>query len=244
MDRIGKGYLVARTVNEHEYARKRRAILEAMQRIIHTKGYVPMAIQDILNELKISSGAFYHYFDSKEAVLEAYVDMICTESGKVLHPVVHDPQRSAIQKLQGFLGTLDHIRSARKAAVIKLQRIWYSDANAVVRQRVDQAIFDQRSQMLTEVVHQGIREGVFTFPYPDRAGEVLMSLLWGMGTALGTFMLTITPQSDASSCIAHIIANVDSCIEAMERVLAAPPNSLKRTDVEVVKEWVAALQAE
>ncbi len=33
-----------------------------------------MAIRDILKELNISSGAFHHYFDSCEALLEAFIE--------------------------------------------------------------------------------------------------------------------------------------------------------------------------
>lgn len=35
-----------------------------------------MAIADLVNEPGISSGAFYHYFDSKPALLEALVERI------------------------------------------------------------------------------------------------------------------------------------------------------------------------
>jgi AcrR family transcriptional regulator len=32
--------------------------------LVFTKGFEQMSIQDILDELHISKGAFYHYFDS------------------------------------------------------------------------------------------------------------------------------------------------------------------------------------
>ena len=64
---------MARAVKEQEYVAKRNGILDAMQRFVYTKGYEQMTIQDILDDLQISKGAFYHYFDSKQAVLEALV---------------------------------------------------------------------------------------------------------------------------------------------------------------------------
>ena len=62
---------MARMVNEAAHAARRNAILDTTQRVVETKGYEQMAIADILGELNISSGAFYHYFDSKPALLEA-----------------------------------------------------------------------------------------------------------------------------------------------------------------------------
>ena len=70
---------MSRSVKAHEYAEKRNAILDVAMRYIATKGYEQMAIADILGELTISSGAFYHYFDSKPALLLALVERMGDE---------------------------------------------------------------------------------------------------------------------------------------------------------------------
>ena len=54
---------MVRTIKEP--SERRNDILDAARRLIYTKGYEQMTIQDILDELGISKGAFYHYFDSK-----------------------------------------------------------------------------------------------------------------------------------------------------------------------------------
>src|SRR5215207_8473593 len=92
---------MARTVNKEEYTAKRNQILDAAQRLIFTKGYERMTLQDILAELQISSGAFYHYFDSKPAVLEAFIERIREAAEQPLLPIVQDPHLSALEKLQG-----------------------------------------------------------------------------------------------------------------------------------------------
>ena len=43
-------------------------------------------------------------------------------------------------------------------------------------------------------------------------------------------------------CIAEIVAVHAAYMEAIERVLGAPPNSLARADIEAVNVWVAALR--
>src|SRR5437899_12050457 len=168
---------MARTVKPEAFAAKRREILDAAQRLVLTKGYEQMSIQDILDEVRISSGAFHHYFDSRRALLDAFIEQIKQGSETPLLPIIHDPNLSAIEKLQGFFDTLDRLRVAHKADVVKLGRVWYTDANAIVRQKVDEAVFQQRAPLLTEIVRQGIGEGSFTTAYPDKAGEVLLSLL-------------------------------------------------------------------
>jgi len=67
---------VSRSVNAQEYAEKRNAILDVAQRYITTKGYEQMTTQDILEALQISRGAFYHYFESKQALLMATAEAL------------------------------------------------------------------------------------------------------------------------------------------------------------------------
>lgn len=90
---------MARTVNQAEYAAKRKDILAATQRLVFTKGYERMTIQDILADVQISSGAFYHYFDSKPAVLEAFIWQLATSRLLVFHDRVSDGQVTMVARL-------------------------------------------------------------------------------------------------------------------------------------------------
>jgi TetR/AcrR family transcriptional regulator, transcriptional repressor for nem operon len=234
---------MARVTKPEEFASKRNAILAATQRLVFTKGFAQMSIQDVLDALQISGGAFHHYFDSRGALLEALVEHIQRESVQPLLPIIHDPHLTAIQKLQGFLSALDRLRMARQQEVIEAARVWYTDGNAVVRQRVDEALLAQRAPLLTEVVRQGIQEGVFTTPFPDKAGEVIMVLLRGMGDTHARLLFTVAEDGDRPGRVEAIVATHAAYMDAIERVLGAPPNSLSRADAEAVMVWVAALRA-
>jgi len=228
---------MARTVNKEDHAAKRGEILQAAQRLITSKGYERMTIQDMLRELNMSNGAFFHYFDSKPAVLEALIEQIRSRTEQQMLPLVHDPDLSALEKLQGFFDTLDRMRVAHKAEVIQLGRVWYADENALVRLKVDEAVSKQRAPLLTEIVRQGIREGVFTMLHPDQSGAVILSLLQGMGNTHAQLLL-LAEQIDVEQIVAVHAAYMD----AIERVLGAPPNSLYRADAEAVNVWVSALK--
>ena len=99
---------VARTVKAAEHAARRDAILDAAQRLILSNGYERLTVQDLLDELQISKGAFYHYFDSKPAVIEALSARLVDDSERVLAPIVADPERGALDKLRRFFGEAAH----------------------------------------------------------------------------------------------------------------------------------------
>src|SRR5438876_8405567 len=122
---------MARIVKEQAYAVRHNAILNVAQRLVYTKGYELMTIQDILDDLQISKGAFYHYFDSKPALLEALIKRMEDEIEKLLLPIVHDPEVSALQKLQHFFDTINRFKTARKVFLLALLHVWYRDDNAI-----------------------------------------------------------------------------------------------------------------
>src|SRR5438045_3888612 len=100
---------MARIVKEP--AVRRNEILDAAQRLINTRGYEQMTIQDILNDLQISKGGFYHYFDSKQALLEALLERMQNEIDRLLLPIAHDPHLPALAKLQHFFATFNRFKT-------------------------------------------------------------------------------------------------------------------------------------
>src|SRR5919204_3346182 len=97
---------MARILKKEEHTAKRNEILDVALRLVYSKGYDKMTIQDILDELRISKGAFYHYFDSKADVLEALVErMVVEQVEPLLFSIVQDPHLTALEKLQGYFDT-------------------------------------------------------------------------------------------------------------------------------------------
>lgn len=229
---------MARTVNPQEYTAKREEILDAAQRLVLTVGYAQMSIQDILRELNISSGAFHHYFESRSALLEALTERMQGEVNQHLRAIVDDPHLPAREKLQRFLTTLDQMRVERKTAILKLLRIWYTDDNALVRLKVDRSTMEQRAPLVNRIVAQGIREGVFTSPDPEQAGDIILSLLHGMSSAHAKHMLA--EEQDGDFTAQEVVRIHAAYMGAIERVLGAEPAFLSRIDAEAVRAWLNA----
>src|ERR1044072_4052256 len=97
---------MARIVKEEEYTARRNEILDAALQLVYSKGYDKMTIQDILDELHMSKGAFYHYFDSKADVLQAMIErMVVEQVEPLLLSAVQDPHLTALEKLQRYFDT-------------------------------------------------------------------------------------------------------------------------------------------
>ena len=226
-----------RVVIEKEYAVKRNEILEAAQQLVYTTGYEQMSIQDILDELTISKGAFYHYFDSKQALLDGLVERMLDEAEQVLQPIVEASDMPAIEKLQRYFASVSRRKIARKYFMLDLMRVWYTDSNALVRQKQQTASIKRIAPMLTEIVRQGLAEGVFTTTYPDQIGSMIWGLAQGIIDNVAELLLSDAPQPDA---LQRLEAIVGAYSEALERILGTPAGSLPLADVGLLKEWVIA----
>jgi AcrR family transcriptional regulator len=225
---------MARAVKEEEHAEKRNAILDAAQQLIYTKGYEQMTIQDILDALRISKGAFYHYFGSKQDLMDALIERMIEEAIGILHPIAYDPHLPALEKFQRVFTTLNRWKTAQKGFLMQILRAWYGDDNAIVREKLMTQALKQITSLLGVIIHQGIEEGVMAVSYPDQVSSILLILAMGMGDTLGRLLLTKGPGGDSLLNAERLVATAN---EAVERILNAPAGSVHFTNPETLREW-------
>jgi AcrR family transcriptional regulator len=227
---------VARTLNATTYALRRDEILDAAERLMRVDGYERMTIQDILDELGVSKGAFYHYFDSKEALLEAVVARMADSAFALVAPIVADPALPALAKLQAVFATAGRWKAERSDVLLSLARAWYSDRNDVVRLRLARATELRFTPLLAQVVRAGATEGVFDPTNPDQTASVLVAMLVGSGDAIGRLLIDRldgrVPFEEAQRFIA-------AYSEAIERVLGLPRRSFVLVDDTAMHVWFA-----
>ncbi len=226
-----------RFVKEEDYAARRNEILTVARKFVYTKGYEQMSIQDILVELNISKGAFYHYFDSKQALLDGLIERILDDAELVLRPIVEAEGLSAIEKFRLYFDTAGRWKVAQKAFMLDLFRVWHADSNAIMRQKQEVASIKRIAPMLAEIIRQGVNEGVFSTKYPDQFGNMFVGLSRGFEDKLVELLLTDHPPPDA---LQRLEALIGAYSDSLERILGAPPGSLPLGDVDILKEWLPA----
>ncbi len=229
---------MARTVKPEEYASKRKEILDVAQRLVLTKGYEQMAIRDILEELQISSGAFHHYFNSRGALLEALAERLQEEMEQRVLPIAQDPKLPALEKLRNALATILRREINREAAtlLIALLRIWFTDDNALIRQKVDAARVKRLAPLLTEIVRQGIQEGSFSPISPHLIGELILYQIQGLQYALASRHAAFELDGNVQQYVEAVVEVYDAYMNAIERLLGVSSPFLYRTDASVIKE--------
>lgn len=219
---------MARVVDEAAQAAKRRAILDLVGELVRTKGYERMTIQDVLDGLGISRGALYHYFDSKEALLEALVDQFGEDAAAALLPVVRDPELTALEKFHRYAATSARLKADRPELIVELLRTWYGNENVLVRQKLTDGALNYTAPVILEpIIRQGVAEGTFTTRYPEQTARIVAGMMLGLADSVVGLLFLSEPVEPLDERADELVA---AYTEGIERVLGAPPGSL-RTDV-------------
>ena len=224
----------ARTAPHRQH--RRSEILDVAQRmVLQSKGYADMSIQDILDDLGISKGAFYHYFSSKQDLLEALVERMVSEAEPPLLAIVRDPDLPALEKMRRFFRQAATWKTTRKEYLQAFLRLWYADENAILREKLRATMPERYAPLLSEVVQQGVDEGVLQAAYPEQAGVVILSLLQALGD---TFARLILEPAHHDANMLMLQDTTMAFNDAVERVLGAPAGSLPLMDPGILQVWV------
>jgi hypothetical protein len=119
--------------------------------------------------------------------------------------------------------------------LLGLLHTWYSDENAIIRQKMQAMAIVRLVPVLQEMISQGIQEGVLTCQNPEQVSEVVITILQGLGDSLGKLILTGKPNPETLQRVERTLL---AYTNALERVLGAPSGSLQITDMGTMKEWI------
>jgi AcrR family transcriptional regulator len=225
---------VARTLNIEARAIRRNAFVDVAERLMQVKGYEQLSIQDVLAELGASKGAFYHYFDSKAALLEAIVERMIDAVSATLAPLVDDPGLSALDKLVGVFAGIARWKGERTELVLGILRVWLADDNAIVREKFRQGVVKRLEPLLARVVEQGQAEGLFAVSFPDHVARVLVSFIQGANEMAVELYFARQANTISFDGVEHRLAAYG---EAFERILGLPAGSFQGVDRPTLRLW-------
>lgn len=150
---------------------RKSEILDAAEALFLSKGYAQVAVNDVLQAVGIAKGTFYHHFKSKEEVMDAIIDRFIESLALAAREIASDPDLGATEKLFRIV-TANPLDTPRKERLIEQL---HSMNNAEMHQKSLVETVRHLTPVLTEVIEQGIKEGLFKVPYPKEVVEFLLT---------------------------------------------------------------------
>jgi len=145
-----------------EYDERKKEILDTAERLFRIKGYDKCTIMDIIKEVGIAKGTFYHYFKSKEEVLDAivlrYVDIVRNNAEEILLIENINP----VEKLMRAFMAMQVTNQIDKDLLDNMHRV----ENALLHQKALNQLVTTMTPILVKVIEEGIEEKVWSCKYP------------------------------------------------------------------------------
>lgn len=205
----------------------RDRIVDAAQRLFFSRGYESTSIAEIIKAVDIAKGTFYHHFGSKVELLDEIVVRFTREVLAAVEPIVDDPELTAVEKLRAFFvrGFAWKIADAKR--FYGLLRAIYADDNILFRLKVTERTISIVSPFLATMVRQGVQEGAFDTPIPDRAGELALRLSTALSQKSAALFLELLKNPSAADRIDALSRDIEY---AMERLIGAPSGTITILD--------------
>ena len=223
-----------RTLNVEVHRVRRDAFLDVAQRLITTRGYEAMSIQDVLDELETSRGALYHYFDSKQALLDGVVERFAEAAMAQVAPILEDPHLPALRKLERVIAGFARFKAEQRDFVLALIEVWNSDANALLREKLRRLSAARLGPILTAVIRQGIQEGTVKVGSAEDTAQVIVYLLQGYQDLAGRQFVA---RRAGTISFDEVLAGYAAFSEAFDRILGLPQGSTRLMDEATLHFW-------
>ncbi len=150
-------------------AQRREEIVEASCQLFLSKGYDKTTISDVMNSLNVAKGTIYHYFKSKEELLDAVIESIVLADKVEKLALVKSCEGRAMDKLKPLI--LSNKKGEEQKAIAECL---HQSANAGMHVRLLARMITVQAPIYAELIEQGCKEGIFTTDHPLESAEFIL----------------------------------------------------------------------
>lgn len=221
---------------------RRTELLDLAMTLFLERGYERVSLNDLIATSGMSKGAFYHYFSSKEALVSALAARSADQAFEALRPVFEAQGRGALERLNSGLRAGYEVKMALGApesigAMASMMR----PENQSLLRRISAIWEDRFRPVLTEVIAQGVAEGVFDTFDPEGVGDMIQGLAAAtMGTAVQRIIAAPDAPARARAIDAAVLRQRLYGI-ATDRILGLPDGTVEVLDRDQIEALVAVL---
>jgi AcrR family transcriptional regulator len=151
---------------------RRSEILKTARHLFQTKEYDKTTMQDVMDHLGIAKGTIYHYFKSKEELLEAVIKNIVDETIEQMQLAISEINGNALEKIRVLIGTGNIAKNNNEV----LDHL-HQPGNAGMHTRLLAVALIKQAPLYGELIRQGCEEGIFHTDAPLECAEFLLSAI-------------------------------------------------------------------
>ncbi len=216
---------------------RRSKILETAEKLFYSKGYEETSIQDILDEMKLSKGGFYHHFESKLQLLEALCERQMAENSEKMRCAVADAEGDAVAQLNALYEHCTLWQEGQAAFTALVLRAAYEGGSVQIRDTLKRTMLAGARPLIREIIHAGVEQKKFFTRYIDDIGELLLLLFANLNDEIAMRLV----NDERGSSLPSILNQLKTYRHAAEMLTGAPYGSLVLYDLDRFPEVIESL---
>ena len=208
-----------RVVKEAE--ERREEILDAAEKLFAAKGFDNTSTGDILDAVGLARGTLYYHFKSKEEILDGVIGRITNRLMQDAGEIVRKKELPVLERLTKAIMSLN----VESKIGYEIMEQVHRPQNALMHQKMQATLLAGINPILTELVKEGIGQGICHTRYPESVVE--MTILYA-NVAFDELNVAGLRPEQREKKIAGFIYN-------MERLMGMAEGSLQEAIMEIFR---------
>ncbi len=208
---------------------RKQEIIETAEFLFCRYGYENTSIQNILDQLNISKGSFYHHYISKESLLEG----ICRKRAEQVYSTVKDlikEDASAAENLDIILSGMIPFRDEKLIFLLMLLPVFQLPEGRIVRiSYCDELLAQFKADTVSQII-KGHNSGELICHSPEITADLILSMVNRLWCRICDIIVE-TEKHGNSIDISELLRYTDCYRTNIERMLMLPFGSVSLINI-------------
>lgn len=188
-----------------EAEERKNEILDVADELFSKKGFDGTSTNDILEKVGIARGTLYHHFKSKEEIMDALIERYSDRLLGAAQEVAADKNTPLVDRIIRVVMSMNLSGGSSEEIMEHIHR----PQNALMHQKIQKMIINGLTPILSEIICEGIEQGMFRTPYPYECMEMVVTYA---NTIFDDDMVQMTNE-DRATRIQAFIFNVERLLD-------------------------------
>ncbi len=143
---------------------RKHEFISAALELFYRKGYENTTIKDIIEELGVTKGAFYHYFVSKEAIIIEIAREFTLRAARIVKGIFERPGLTAVEKMNLAFDSLNEFKIRESELRNQVKGALQSEENLKLQYMLSNSMKRELGPLYADLIENGYKEGVLGDP--------------------------------------------------------------------------------
>ena len=210
---------------------RRNEIIETAQNLFKLQGYEKTSVNQIIKQLDISKGAFYHHFASKQALLDEIIERFIKATIDQLQPILNNDKLNPIEKINQVFSASIAFKTDNISTIFTILETYYDDDNLFLRKKFQMQSQKVTLPVLTNLLEEAKQAGYLDFYDSEATSEIIILLGFSISDKLAEIIKDLSDNPNEFNKLENLYKAYQ---EALERILGAEKGILKPLDFSIL----------